>query len=160
MDNKKHLHIIACGVLARDIQRTLQRFDSNISTQFLPGGLHERPNELRSKLQEAIDRESALKRADRIAIGYGLCGLGTVGVTAREIPLLIPRVHDCVALFLGSDAAYKEQFAKYPGTYYISAGWVLEKVLPNSMDRDKRIGVGPDHLDYKTVVEKYGEEKE
>lgn len=60
-------------------------------------------------------------------IGYGLCGRGTVGVVARDVPLAIPRVHDCIALFLGSDARHREQFAKHPGTYYVSAGWVEEK---------------------------------
>jgi N-methylhydantoinase A/oxoprolinase/acetone carboxylase beta subunit len=59
-----------------------------------------------------------------------VCGLGTAGLHARNLPLALPRVNDCIALFLGSDRAYKEQFAKYPGTYYISAGWVEEKTRP------------------------------
>ena len=42
-------------------------------------------------------------------------------------PLVVPRSHDCIALFLGSDAEYHEQFRHFPGTYYVSAGWVEEK---------------------------------
>jgi hypothetical protein len=59
-----------------------------------------------------------------------------VGIHARAVPLAIPRVHDCISLFLGSDAAYRREFARYPGTYYISAGWVQEKVQPKAATGD------------------------
>ena len=132
MDPVKRVHVIACGVLAIDLKAVAGQTGLDVSMEFLPGGLHSRPNELRQRLQAAIDEASAAQRGDMIAVGYGVCGLGTVGIHARHIPLVVPRVHDCIALFLGSDAAYKQQFARYPGTYYISAGWVEEKAQPPS----------------------------
>jgi len=128
----KRIHVIACGVLAVDLKAAAERLGLDVSTQFLPGGLHSTPQELRRRLQEAIDQASAARLGDVLAIGYGVCGLGTVGIHARNLPLVLPRVQDCIALFLGSDAAYREQFARCPGTYYISAGWVEEKAQPQS----------------------------
>ena len=120
------VHIIACGVLAVDLKEVVRRVAPSVQMHFLPGGLHKSPVKLRKRLQETIDSVSALDDVSRIVIGYGVCGRGSVGIRARAVPLVIPRVHDCIALFLGSDARYREQFAKAPGTYYISAGWVEE----------------------------------
>ena len=159
----KRVHVIACGVLAIDLKAAASETGIDVSMQFLPGGLHSRPNELRTRLQEAIDEASATQRGDMIAIGYGVCGLGTVGIHARHVPLALPRVHDCIALFLGSDAAYKEQFARYPGTYYLSAGWVEEKAQPPSAS-DGDAGDGPTaqrstpRPDVDQLVEKYGQD--
>jgi len=116
VDDPKRVHVIACGVLAVDLQAAARRLGIDVSLEFLPGGLHSRPMELRQRLQERIDAASSRRRADMIAVGYGVCGLGTAGLHARNLPLALPRVNDCIALFLGSDRAYKEQFAKSPGT--------------------------------------------
>jgi len=77
-----------------------------------------------------------------------------VGLSARNIPLVIPRVHDCIALFLGSDKAYREQFQKFPGTYYISAGWVAEKAQPQGINR-----AHPESdPEYQRLVKEHGQE--
>ncbi|MFZ4394759.1 MAG: DUF1638 domain-containing protein [Kiritimatiellia bacterium] len=120
------VHVLACGVLAADLRALAPRIAASLTLDLLPGKLHNTPHDLRHRLQERIDAVSASGHADLIAIAYGVCGRGTVGLTARGIPLRIPRVHDCIALFLGSDAAYREQFGRFPGTYYVSAGWVEE----------------------------------
>ncbi|MFH1738022.1 MAG: hydantoinase/oxoprolinase family protein, partial [bacterium] len=112
----------------------------------------------RRQLQEAIDEASSARLGDRIAVGYGLCGMGAVGIHVRDIPLAFPRVHDCIALFLGSDTAYKEQFAKFPGTYYISAGWVDEKVQPKPMQDGTLVKIDPTCFEFGELVEKYGKE--
>ena len=130
--SKELVHVIACGVLAVDIRHIARELNLDVQTTFLPGGLHNDPKELRKRLQAAIDEISTAGNVTQIAIGYGVCGRGAVGIHARGIPLSIPRVHDCIALFLGSDGAYRREFAKYPGTYYISAGWAQEKVQPSS----------------------------
>jgi hypothetical protein len=80
----------------------------------LPGGLHDRPDELRARLQDAIDAAAKVEDCDGIVIGYGICGRGTVGIKAPRVPLVFPRVHDCIALFMGNDRTYQKEFAKYP----------------------------------------------
>ena len=155
MKNKKP-YIVACAVLALDVKRAAEKIGLDIGVKFLEGGLHDRPDLLRQKLQSAIDELSALGHCNRIVIGYGVCGRGTVGIQARNIPLTIPKVHDCIALFLGGDAAYRDEFKKYPGTYYISAGWYEEKTEPLSQ-RKMSAYYGDKKLNYGELVDKYGE---
>ena len=156
MINKKP-YVIACAVLALDIKSAAEKLGLDIGVKYLEGGLHDRPDLLRQKLQAAIDELSASGGCDRIVVGYGVCGRGTVGIQARDIPLSIPKVHDCIALFLGGDAAYRDQFKKYPGTYYISAGWYEEKTEPLSQ-RKLSAYYGDEKLNYGELVDKYGEE--
>ncbi|MBN1346730.1 MAG: DUF1638 domain-containing protein [Phycisphaerae bacterium] len=155
-EDPRGVHVIACGVLAVDLKAVAERLNANASMEFLPGGLHRSPSELRTRLQEAVDRASAERRGDVIAIGYGVCGRGTVGIHARNVPLILPRVHDCIALFLGSDAAYREQFAKFPGTYYIAAGWVEENAQPQSMSERTSVRVGETRLEFEELVARHG----
>ena len=155
MKNKK-LAVIACGVLALDIRYVAQKLGLDVAFKFLPGGLHASPNTLREKLQAAIDEISAAGDCERIAIGYGICGRGTIGIQARNVPLAMPKVHDCIALFLGGDAAYRREFNRYPGTYYVSAGWCEENTEPMGQRR-QRVNYGEEKLYFDDLVERYGE---
>ena len=56
--------------------------------------------------------------------GYGLCSQGVIGVRANDCTLVVPRVDDCIAIFLGSASAYKKQSRTEPGTYYLTKGWI------------------------------------
>ncbi len=152
------IDVIACGVLAADLKHVVQGMGLDIRLHFLPGGLHATPERLHVELQKMIDAVSeADPPATRIVIGYGVCGRGTVNLRARGIPLVIPRVHDCIALFLGSDAEYHRQFSAHPGTYYLSAGWVEEKG-----DGGPRRNMGSDasanplYTTYEELSEAYG----
>jgi N-methylhydantoinase A/oxoprolinase/acetone carboxylase beta subunit len=131
----KSIFVIACAVLAKDLEQAAKDLQLTVGTRFLPGGLHEAPGRLHQQLQAAIDQASQGGRWDRIAIGYGVCGRGTVGIQARGIPLSIPRVHDCISLFLGGDRLYQEQFKRFPGTYYVTEGWLAGKNDARGTDR-------------------------
>ena len=131
----KNIFVIACAVLAKDLELAASDLRLNVGTRFLPGGLHEAPERLHRELQGAIDQASQTGRWDRIAVGYGVCGRGTVGIQARQVPLSIPRVHDCISLFLGGDRLYQEQFKRFPGTYYLTEGWLAGKSDGGDSDR-------------------------
>ncbi len=158
MEEQRRIHVIACGVLAIDLKAAAQKLGIDASMEFLPGGLHSRPHELRRRLQEAIDRASDGGGVEAIAVGYGVCGMGLVGIHARGVPLAVPQVNDCIALFLGSDAAYREQFARYPGTYYVSAGWVEEKAPPQSTTAWKSKKADAAAADFDRLVASHGRE--
>ena len=136
------IYVIACGVLSLDLQQIAQNAKIKVDFEFLQSGLHENPAELRRQIQQVIDRVSQTGGYSRIVIGYGICGLGTAGLLSKSVPLVIPQVHDCIALFLGSDKAYKEQFKKCPGTYYFTAGWFEKSVQPNGQQKCQ-IGFNP-----------------
>jgi hypothetical protein len=96
--------------------------------RYLEQALHRTPDTLRMRLQQEIDQ--AGRSAARIVLGYGLCAKGITGSEARPSELIIPRCHDCIALFLGSPDGYLELFRKRPGTYFLTPGWIAEKKDP------------------------------
>jgi N-methylhydantoinase A/oxoprolinase/acetone carboxylase beta subunit len=159
MNTIKTVHFIGCGVLGPDVNHVAADLNLVLEKKLLPGGLHDNPALLRRRLQEAIDEAATDKSCVRIIVGYGLCGKGTVGIHApRGVPLVFPKVHDCIALFLGSDRAYREEFAKYPGTFYISNGWYQEQEKPKER-KDERVWVGKEAMGCKEITEKYGKRK-
>ena len=83
---KKKTYVIACAVLAVDLKDSARALGIEIETKFLEAGLHNNPSLLQSKLQTAIDDISAQGDADRIIIGYGVCGRGTIGIRSQAAP--------------------------------------------------------------------------
>ncbi|NLL84580.1 MAG: DUF1638 domain-containing protein [Lentisphaerae bacterium] len=166
MERLPRVHVLACGVLAADLKVIEPKIAAKLTFEFLPGKLHNVPNDLRRRLQEKIDAISASGEVDFIAIGYGVCGRGTVGLHARNVPLRLPKTHDCIALFLGSDAAYSEQFGRHPGTYYVSSGWVQEgmgsgsAVVPDSELREGADGTAIDKVEAQPgdLAKQYGDD--
>lgn len=111
--------VIACATV---IEEMLTLLPPDVPHEVLDFGLHLRPENLKQVLQEKIDQASP--HADVLLLGYGLCSMAVVGLQARSAHLVIPKVDDCIAIFLGSCAAYKEQARKEPGTYYLTKGWI------------------------------------
>jgi hypothetical protein len=110
--------IIACATVIEEMMPYLD----GIPYEILDFGLHLNPKNLKNVLQEKIDQVS--KSTDVILLGYGLCSMAVVGLKASTATLVIPRVDDCIAIFLGSCDVYKEQSKQEPGTYYLTKGWL------------------------------------
>jgi hypothetical protein len=126
--HKKRQVVIACRVMEPELKQVFSETEEDVEILYLDQALHRTPTRLLGQLQEKIDQVA--QTASRIVLGYGLCSNGVVGVTARQQGLLIPRCHDCIALFLGSPSRYQEVFREKPGTYYLTPGWVAEKKDP------------------------------
>ena len=77
----------------------------------------------RSPHVDAVDTSAGY---EAILLGYARCNDGVAGVTARQVPLVIPRAHDCITFFFGSRETYKKYFDRYPGTYYMTTGWAKQ----------------------------------
>ncbi len=119
--------VIACHIMEPEIE-ALQPAENNVEVRYLNQSLHRTPQNMPGLVQEQVDEVE--NYASQIVLGYGLCSNGIVGVTAPKQGLIVPRVHDCIALFLGSRAAYDQTFHERPGTYYLTPGWVAEKKDP------------------------------
>ena len=131
------IHIIACRVLTRELSYFASQSPHTVDITWLPQGLHDTPAKLRMKVSETIDslyeqwEKRELKHMlDVIVLGYGLCSNGVVGIQARDIPLVVPRTDDCIALFLGSQQRYLELFHAYAGTFWLNSGWVETAFIP------------------------------
>jgi len=115
--------LIGCEILYREICRHLAACDKVVDFLALEKGLHDLGEaRMAARLQEMIDAVDA-KKYTAILLCYGLCNYGTKGLRA-DIPIVIPRAHDCITLLLGSKERYKEYFFANPGVYYLSSGWI------------------------------------
>lgn len=133
-------HVIACATVIEELSPLLP---ADVSSETLDFGLHLRPAELKKTLQEKIEKAS--QQTDVLLLGYGLCSMAVVGLRATAAHLVIPRVDDCIAIFLGSCTAYREQTKKEPGTYYLTKGWI-------------EVGDSP-FEEHQRLVKKFGEAK-
>lgn len=151
---EKKFKLIACEIMFREACYILSQTPSIVDVVFMPKGLHDIGKEkMTEMLQKEIDNTDPDKYA-AILLGYGLCNNGVCGLHAK-VPLVIPRAHDCITLFLGSKKRYKEHFNANPGTYYKSSGWIEREddFLPQDSVMDK-LGI----KSYEDYVEEYGEE--
>jgi hypothetical protein len=122
--SRLRLHLISCRVFEREIEVLAPSAKSSLRVHYLEMGLHEKPGEhLRAALQQAVDAVPVAER-DAIAIGYGMCNRGLVGLMARGLPVVIPRAHDCLGILLGSTRRYLAELDREAGTYFQSAGWI------------------------------------
>jgi N-methylhydantoinase A/oxoprolinase/acetone carboxylase beta subunit len=157
------IKIVACGVFEPYIRHLASQTPHTLSSVMLDAGLHARPHELRLQAQAAIDEADRAGGFDAVIVLYGLCGRGTAGLIARRIPVIIPRAHDCMTLFMGSRFAYMRQFSRHPGTFYHTLGWLQKKVNPNNREagelyRNYQV-VGYDkHPDFKALQRQFGDE--
>ena len=132
--------VVACATVIEELH---QHLPAGTTCQILDFGLHVQPQTAKQVLQDTVD--ALAPEVDTILLGYGLCSMAIVGLVARGCTLVVPRVDDCIALFLGSGAAYREQSRREPGTYYLTKGWIEAGDHPFS--------------EYDRLVERYGEEK-
>ena len=112
------LYAVACDVLARPVYLCAARSPHVVDLRLFERGLHDEPKTLRERLQEAID--TAPSNADAVVLGYGLCGGAAAGIVARDKPVVLPRAHDCITLFLGTRERYLEEHAKVATYWYVA----------------------------------------
>jgi hypothetical protein len=132
-------HIIACATVAEELKQLGVPEDSMTVLEF---GLHVYPDRLKERLQEAVD---SVRGDCDILLGYGLCSNAVVGLNSGSHRLVVPRVDDCIALFLGSREEHLARLSEAPGTYYLTKGWVEAQWETLA--------------EYARLVEKYGEKR-
>ncbi len=151
------LKVIGCDSLARLIYYCAAHSPHIVDVTLLGLGLHVDAADLRARLQAQVDA-SVGQGYDALAIAYGLCGQATLGLAARDVPLVMPRAHDCITLFLGGRQRYEAQFKACPGTYWYILDYVERRPSAAS---NLSLGVAvDDDMDavYQQYVEKYGQD--
>ena len=152
-----NLKVISCAVLEREFGLCASRSQNEVEVFLLEQGLHNTPEELRRRTQEAID-QTQQRDFDAIILGYGLCCRGTVGLTAKRTRLVIPRGHDCITFLLGSKEKYREYFDEHPGVYWYSTGWIKHNDQPSRSRYEKVLAeytakYEPDNAEYLIEIE-------
>ncbi|MDR2349500.1 MAG: DUF1638 domain-containing protein [Deltaproteobacteria bacterium] len=125
----KGLGIVACDVVKNELERV--RENKDVRLRCLEYALHEKPKEMPGAIVKAVEEMLATGEVGKVALGYGLCSNGTVGVSCRN-GTVVPRCHDCISMLLGSPARYMKMFRECPGTYFLTDGWIRNRGDPVS----------------------------
>lgn len=118
--------LIACDVFKDAIEEIISKTSYQITPVYLKLEAHLDPQKLHQDLQNMIDQADK-EPYHMILLAYGLCGNATNGITARSIPIVIPKAHDCCTLFLGSVDKFLEHFGEN-----LSASWTSSSYLAKS----------------------------
>jgi len=141
--------LLACSVFENEIRHLAGGQAHILETRYFEMGLHDRPEILRNTLHEAIEAVDSRDDIEAIVLAYGLCGCGTAGLGAARHPVVIPRGHDCITVFLGHKDRYATHQSACPSCYYYTPGW----------NRGRRVP-GPDKLGAlrEELLERYDED--
>ena len=110
----KRFQFITCKVMQREAYFCAARSKNVVDVVLMEQGLHDEPTRLRREVQKALDNTCDIQGRPYEAslLGYGLCSNGIVGLSA-QIPIVVPRGHDCITLLLGSKEKYGHDNAQY-----------------------------------------------
>jgi hypothetical protein len=132
--------IIACEVMKEEILSMGSIKD--VEFEFVSMDYHLYPKKLKIELQDIIDRSTGY---NKIILAFGLCGGASNGLKANDSTLIIPKVHDCISVFLYNGTKCVCDFKKEIGVFYLTSGWMItEKSILS---------------DHKRILKKYGEKK-
>ncbi len=119
--------VIACGSLFHEFE-SLRKDEIAPDIHYLDTDLHRTPTKIPEAIQTKIHEISPLYGT--IVLGYGLCSNGVVGVSAPRSTVILPRVHDCLDLFLGFVGKGKSRIELGTSHYYLTPGTILNRKDP------------------------------
>ncbi len=111
--------ILCCRSLAPTLEELL---GSDAPLTILDIALHLQPERLRAALLETIAELEA--PGTTILLGYGLCGRALEGVYSKHSRLVLPKIDDCVGMFLGSRERHRESLRTHSGRYWLERSWL------------------------------------
>jgi hypothetical protein len=111
--------IVACETLKQELEAVMKQRRCEYPVIWIDAGKHQWPDKLHIAIQEAIDGVSPSCKT--VLLLFGFCGNALLGIEARNRRLVIPRVADCIPLFIGSR---KEREAYGAGTYFFTGGYL------------------------------------
>ena len=130
--------VVCCETIKDELQYAVAETSRAYPVVWIQSGLHNFPDRLRTRLQEALDEIAGY---DRVLLGFGYCGNAIAEIRTGDFELVVPRADDCITIMLGSPAARK----KYESTYFLTKGW---------LDGEKNIW-----WEYNYTIGKYGRER-
>lgn len=114
--------ILACEILKDEINKALIDTGNQNPVIWLDSYLHMHPQKLHDKLQEEIDGLDRQGITENILFTFGYCGNAIIGLRSKKSNLIIPRVNDCIELFLSSNP--EKDTIRSQGCYFLTRGWL------------------------------------
>ncbi len=158
------MKVLACETLFREIHLAAAHSVHLCDVKFLPRQCHDDLQLMRAMLQTELQAERPCDipgvrcpacgdaRYDYVVLAMGLCGNTTLGLRAAEVPLVLPKVHDCYGLLLGGNGNYlRSEFRTV--FYHQGAVERLGAALVDAVP--KKYGLGRSLEEY---IQQYGED--
>lgn len=137
------VRIVGCRVMERELIKLLEGVPYRYDLTLLEMRYHGSPGRLKTLIQSIIDSSSGYRF---ILLTYGLCGGITKGLMARGVSMVLPKVHDCIDLMLGSTERRQELILDCSGTYFLSNGWVEMDGTPAEKLKEYKRLLGEEEL--------------
>lgn len=137
------MKVIACRVMVDEMRSFLR---DDVEVQVLEISQHVRPKQLKIEIQAAVDRIDGT--CEVILLGYGLCSNSVLGLSAKKSKIVIPKLHDCIGVFLGSHRAYLNEMDREPA-FFLTQGYI----------RGYESDQGSPLSELERLTERYGKEK-
>lgn len=118
--------IIICENLKDEVTMLCEKITKNNNIKYIPqiiymdSKYHNTPEKLNLKLQEIIDEN---KEYETITLLYGQCGNATLELKSDYSKLILPKVSDCISLYLGGDERRKK-LKKSERTYFFTKRYI------------------------------------
>lgn len=111
--------VVACETLKKELETAMAQSGYRRPVVWVESGLHAWPDKLHARMQETLD--SLPPEYTTVLLAFGFCGGSMVGIKAGGRTLVLPRVADCIPIFLGS--AEKRQAAG-SDVYFLTEGYL------------------------------------
>ena len=149
------IKLICCDVFLRPVSALIAASPHTIDPEYVPMLAHENPDALRANLQARINT-AVIRDYDLLLLLYGLCGNAIVGLTS-PVKMVIPRIHDCCAMFVGSKGKFIQEFGNNLSMRWCTSGYFERSYLDNfpGWHPSRSRETCPE---YRVLVEKYGED--
>ena len=147
------IKLICCDVFLRPVSALIATSPHTIDVEYIPMLAHTEPAKLRTEIQARINTAVAVRNYDLFLLLYGLCGNATVGL-ACPVKMVMPRIHDCCAMFMGSKENFLNEFGNNLSMRWCTSGYYERGYKENSL-RNQSSNKGDE---YHALVELYGED--
>ncbi len=119
--------LIVCKAVEPEMLKAIEETGAEPEILWMEAGLHDVPQKLNATLREKLREAERTYRPDRVLLGYGFCGNALRGIEAGEYTLILPRVDDCITMFIGSREK-KRELEGGVGTFFMTEGWLNNDV--------------------------------
>ena len=157
------LKFICCDVFARIACDLVSKSPHIVDLEFIPMLTHNEPEKLKKIIKETMEKsvKTSGRSYDAVLLGYGLCGNSVIGLSC-DVPMVIPRAHDCCTVFMGNKENFLAAFenilsARWSSTGYYERCHIIDKNLKAKTENDQ-LALYKTSAEYMDYIEKYGEE--
>jgi len=155
------IKFICCDVFTRIACELVAKSPHTVDIEFIPMLAHDKPEQVKSLIKEKIEksiRESG-RRYNAVILGYGLCGNSVIGLTC-PVPMVIPRAHDCCAVFMGGNEKFIGAFGDILSARWSSTGYFerCHGINNNYFMNSEQLASYKTSAEYMGYIEQYGEE--